>query len=206
VLLFVVYAVIVWYFAMVYRRRWPGFLAVALGLVGMLVINHLHTRFSDFMRNSISKPVMQVLLYAETALVPAVGLYIALLPRGRMSGRCPHCGRDLTDVDTAASACPGCAAKFPVEMNDGCCGRCRYNLAGMEEAEGVCPECGTPFYPHRQPPPWIWSGVERGAKGRGAHPFSSLGDDVSSGGPVPMKDASAAPPPPEGSGQEHQQR
>src|SRR5438552_1653403 len=100
---------------MVYRRRWPGFLAVALGLVGMLVINHLHTRFSDFMRNSISKPVMQVLLYAETALVPAVGLYIALLPRGRMSGRCAHCGRDLRDVDAAASACPACAEKFPVE-------------------------------------------------------------------------------------------
>lgn len=106
---FVLYAIAVWWFAAVYRRRWPGFLAVALGLAGLLGVNYLHVRLNDWTDGAILLPVLQHMMYPYTALVVGAGFYAACLPRRMPQGFCAACGYDLKGLPhTRVPVCPEC--------------------------------------------------------------------------------------------------
>lgn len=106
---FVLYAIAVWWFAAVYRRRWPAFLAVGLGLIGLLLVNYLHTRLYVWTEGAILLPVLRHLMYPYTALVVGAGLYAACLPRRMPDGTCAACGYNLQGLPhTRVPVCPEC--------------------------------------------------------------------------------------------------
>lgn len=109
-ILFAVYAAAVWYLACRWRRRWPGFAipviaaTLAAALAGPLGSVGERTGLVPF----------RVLLFAEAALVGGIGLFIASLPRTRITGGlCFHCGYDLKGLAAAAHLCPECGTHFP---------------------------------------------------------------------------------------------
>ncbi len=114
-MIFVVYAAIVWYAACRWRRRWPSFAAVTLGLFGMYAILQTYSLISEWTGIRIVGSMVRALLYPFTALLGLVGYYVACLPRS-----------------------PGEGSLVP-------CTACGYDLVGMEEIERlICPECGSP--------------------------------------------------------------
>jgi hypothetical protein len=109
VFFFVLYAVAIWYMAARWRRQWGSFLAIALGLLGLLLVAHAHYRLSVWSNGRIYLPVLQVLLYPYTVLVVGLGLYIAFLPRRAIPWEhCPGCEYDLRGLDAPVTLCPEC--------------------------------------------------------------------------------------------------
>jgi hypothetical protein len=112
---FVVYAVVIWYAAARFRRQWESFAWVAGGLAGLLLVAWLHTKLSDWTDGRIFLPVLRSLLYPYTALVVAVGLFIACLPVGRVKVDCPTCDYDLRGLEDEVNSCPECGTPFMME-------------------------------------------------------------------------------------------
>lgn len=109
---FVGYALVVWYFAAKHRRAWGGVLAVVLGVLGLVLINYLHWRASEWVAarsapdaEGVMLPVLRSLMYPYTALVGGVGAFIVSLPR-RYTVGCSRCGYDLVGLDVRV--CPEC--------------------------------------------------------------------------------------------------
>jgi 4-amino-4-deoxy-L-arabinose transferase-like glycosyltransferase len=110
-LAFVVYAFAVWYAAARWRRRWPSFAWVALGLVGLLLIAYLHYWLNIWTHGAIYLPVLRSILYPYTILVVIVGVYIACLPRTRPGETsCTSCKYDLAGL-TMPAVCPECGTR-----------------------------------------------------------------------------------------------
>lgn len=109
---FIGYALLVWYFAARFRRRWGGFAAAALGLAGLGIIAYLHWRLCVWSDGKIYLPVLQSILYPYAVMVFAVGMFVASLPRTRGEGRgpwCPRCQYNLHGL-SEATVCPECGA------------------------------------------------------------------------------------------------
>lgn len=109
---FVLYAVLVWYFAVRWRRRWESFAAVGAGLVGLIVVGYFHLRLNEWSDGQIYLPVMQVLLYPYTLLVAGVGLYIACLPTAVGPMQCVSCRYDLRGLERGTEHCPECGTVY----------------------------------------------------------------------------------------------
>lgn len=114
-LLFVAFAVLVWYGAFSGRRRAGGFAAIAAGLLILLTINALHLHVAQAFGYERFVPVFRVLLYPYIVMVTAVGLFLVFLPidlpRGEL--HCRACRYDLSDLKlevTTGSPCPECGA------------------------------------------------------------------------------------------------
>jgi len=107
--LFVVYALAIWYGALRWRRRWPGFVTVFLGMLGLLLLVDFHTWLNYQLGDRLNLAVVRGLLYPYTGLVAAVGLFIAVLPRAAPPGHCQRCCYDLSGLDLEeAPSCPEC--------------------------------------------------------------------------------------------------
>lgn len=111
---FVVYAVLVWYAAAKWRRRWPSFAWVALGVIGLVGLAYLHYWMNIWTHGKIYLPVLRSILYPYIVLVGVVGAYIACLPRtipGQV--RCSVCRYDLAGLRLPA-VCPECGTRHSV--------------------------------------------------------------------------------------------
>jgi len=108
VILPVVYAVLVWYAAMRFRRQWTGLAVLAVAMLLLAGLNHAmggeHGRWSGRGAN-----ILLILLWPYTALVGGCGLFIFCLPR-RPPGEyhCDHCFYDFKGLDPAFLRCPEC--------------------------------------------------------------------------------------------------
>lgn len=114
-LLFVFFAVLVWYGAFTGRRRLGGIAALAAGIVVLLAINAVHYRVAQIFGYEHLVPVFRVILYPYIALVGAVGLFMVWLPielpRGEL--HCRACMYDLSDLKVevmGGDPCPECGA------------------------------------------------------------------------------------------------
>lgn len=105
---FAAYAMLVWYAAAKWRRRWESFAWVGAGLAGLVLVAWLHYCLNDWTHGRIYLRVLQIFLYPYTALVGAVGVYIACLPRRPAESRCFTCDYDMTGLDRADVVCPEC--------------------------------------------------------------------------------------------------
>jgi hypothetical protein len=107
-LLFVLYAVLVWYGAVKWRHNWRGFAWVGGGILGVLMVIKFHTMLNGWTRQEIYLPVLQTLLWSYLLLVGSVGLFVACIPHARGPWCCEKCGYDLTGVPGFADVCPEC--------------------------------------------------------------------------------------------------
>lgn len=131
--LFVGYAMIVWVLAARHRRRLGGFLVVTLGLMGLFVLNYLHGVLSDYTNGQIHLPVLRSIMYPYTALVFAVGLFIACIPRTSGAG-CGWCGYSLHGLSPRLGIfmCPECGGHTPVQAAYRRSGADRPDLRGSD--------------------------------------------------------------------------
>lgn len=102
------YAVLVWYAALRWRRRWESFAWVLAGILGLVLVALLHIQLSRWTRGGIYLPVLQCLLYPYAALVGGIGLYLACLPRRVVAAQCLRCQYDLAGLAGEAEQCPEC--------------------------------------------------------------------------------------------------
>src|SRR3954471_20492259 len=114
---FVVYAVLIWAAAARWRRQWESFAWIAAGLAGLLLVAWFHNKLSEWTDGRIFLPVLRSLLYPYTALVVAVGLFIACLPAGlhHRACLCPRCDYALRGLEDEASSCPECGTPFMIQ-------------------------------------------------------------------------------------------
>ncbi|MBX3364770.1 MAG: hypothetical protein KF866_08405 [Phycisphaeraceae bacterium] len=117
--LFTGYAMLVWALAAIWRRRWGGFAAVALGTLGLIAMIRFHAHMGEVTEGRIFVPVLQHLLVVYTGLVAFLGVFIACMPRRRPRSACQRCGYDLTGMTTSQRVCPECAAPLPKVMASG---------------------------------------------------------------------------------------
>lgn len=108
-IVFVVYAVVAWYFAARHRRSWRGVLVVCLTAAGLGLVAYGHWRLNVWTHGRIYFRVLQGLLYPYAALVLLMAGFIVSLPRPgrRMAPACARCRYDLTGL-VAGSHCPEC--------------------------------------------------------------------------------------------------
>ncbi len=114
-LLFVFFAVLVWYGSFQGRRRLGGLAALAGGLFVLLMVNAVHFRIAQIFEYEELVPVFRVLLYPYIVMVMCVGLFLVTLPidlpRGEIN--CKACRYDLTDLKQEVldgDPCPECGA------------------------------------------------------------------------------------------------
>jgi hypothetical protein len=106
----VVYAVLVWSIAMHWRRRWPAFVAVAVGVIALLLLYSLvHAwdgAFPPHYRHIF------LLFWPYTILIGLMGFYIACLPRRAQEHECQKCCYDLRGLNPKGLSCPECGETF----------------------------------------------------------------------------------------------
>lgn len=131
--LFVGYAMLVWVFAARFRRRLGGFVAVGLGLAGLVGLNYLHWLLSEWTHGRIYLPVLRSIMYPYTAMVFVVGLFIACLPRVSSAG-CAHCGYSLHGLAPRLGVftCPECGGRTRVQAAYRRSGADRADLTGSD--------------------------------------------------------------------------
>ncbi len=133
---FLGYALLIWIPAARFRREWLGFAIVLLGALGLVGISLAHFELRR-MDPSWFIQGMQVLLYPYTAMVTAVGLFIAALPR-TFKGGCPWCAYSLTGLPLTQRECPECG----LDLNPDRCPVCHTTLCEESRRTFTCASCG----------------------------------------------------------------
>ena len=109
VLLFPIYAVVIWALAMHWRRRWPAFAIVACGTALLVGAVRLCMRL-DLL--PATAKIFYELLWPYILLLGGMGTYIACLPRRAREHECQRCHYDLRGLDPLALTCPECGAEW----------------------------------------------------------------------------------------------
>lgn len=103
-ILFAVYAVIIWYLALRFRRRWQAFAIVPIASISVYVLVPLmrHVNVADI--------GLYILLGAEAVVILIVGLFIAILPRPPAHPHCHYCKYDMRGLQGRGpdQRCPEC--------------------------------------------------------------------------------------------------
>jgi hypothetical protein len=115
-MIFVIYAAIVWWLAAKWRRTWRSFVVVTVGVLFILAIAKGHDRLAVFTGFRFVGVMVNALLYPYVILLGLMGYYIAVIPRPVGEGAhkpCRHCGYDLVGAEEFASTlCPECGADW----------------------------------------------------------------------------------------------
>lgn len=120
-MVFVIYAAMVWWLAAKWRRTWLSFAAVTAGVLFVLALARGQEWFGVVTGIRLVNTMVNALLYPYVVLLGLMGYYIAVLPRPLGEG-----------------------AHKP-------CRNCGYDLVGAEEFEStLCPECGVDWRPARE--------------------------------------------------------
>lgn len=129
VVLFSIYAVVVWFAAARYRRRWGSVAAVGAGVAGLVLVAMFHIQLARWTNGRIFLPALQLMLYPYTALVALVGAYLSCLPRIIPPTACASCEYDLRGLQRRE--CPECGREMPEVQ--------RSLVAGLPTAKGPGP-------------------------------------------------------------------
>lgn len=142
----IVYAVMTWYLAMRWRRRWLSFAAVACS-VGLLCALGMALRAGELewigvegsVAGTLRLHVIEAFLWPYTALVLSLGIFICCIRRTAPSeAHCPRCHYDLAALDPEGLVCPECGAPQPYR-----CMACGCDLGGRDPVGLACPDCST---------------------------------------------------------------
>jgi hypothetical protein len=146
VILFLFYAVLVWFFCFRWRRQWMGLVAVSAGVACVFLMSMMvHSISRWFQRAGLGTGadvrLFDYLLMVEAGVVGVVGLFIVFLPRERVETPCRRCGYELAGLEVANPTCPECGLAYAaVRVRRGRCVGCGRRA---EAAAGVswCVEC-----------------------------------------------------------------
>lgn len=142
-MLFPAYALVVWYFAMKWRRMWRGFAAVALGTLGVHFVAMAYMKIGLILGMSRVESML-LLLYPFAAIVAVVGLYLALLPRAAHEA-CRQCGYSLHGLEERARdgliICPECGCRHAIAQ-DANCTQCGSEVRPHGRDDWLCSGCG----------------------------------------------------------------
>ena len=107
------YALLVWFFCLRFRRRWIGFVCAIAGASSVLLVIPVAGRLLRLIGSDEEPRVLSLLIYGEAMIVLVVGLYVAMLPRRDRSNRCPYCEYDLSGHSAEQPPlCPECGVPF----------------------------------------------------------------------------------------------
>jgi hypothetical protein len=109
-LLFPLYAALVWYGCYRYRRQFLGFAVYIAGVLGLITLAYLDVRLMRWFFNTDASPGLLFLLCAEAGLVALVGGFVVCSPRTRSVIPCRDCGYELSGLDDPNPRCPSPAA------------------------------------------------------------------------------------------------
>lgn len=109
-LIFPIFAVIVWALAMHWRRQWPSFAIVSLALALLLAMLKIFDAWHEHL------PPMALILYEllwpYIGLTAAIGYYICVLPRPPTEMQCRRCRYDLSGLNHTRLNCPECGTPW----------------------------------------------------------------------------------------------
>lgn len=110
-ILFAVYAVVVWFLAMRWRRTFLGFVVpIAAVLLAVAVTGLLRIWLIE-----VAYVQLSLLMWAEAIIVGGIGLFIACLPRRPQGQYCPWCWYDTRGLGSDIKICPECGGAIATE-------------------------------------------------------------------------------------------
>lgn len=142
-MLFVVYAALVWWAALAWRRRWLGFGAVVLGVLGVWFVARFYVWIGGLLGIERTDSFM-ILLAPFGVIVGVLGLYIACLPVRRESA-CRKCGYSLIGLEPEKGLliCPECGTRHAFSAGDSLpCSSCGGETRPHGHRDWVCSRCG----------------------------------------------------------------
>lgn len=142
-MLFVVYAVLVWWAALAWRRRWLGFASVGLGVLGVWFLARFYLFVGGLLGVTRTDSFM-ILVVPFGVIVGVLGLYIACLPV-RREGACRRCGYSLIGLEPDAEmlVCPECGARHAFGAGDSLpCTSCGGATKPHGHRDWLCTACG----------------------------------------------------------------
>lgn len=144
-MLFPAYALVVWFFAMKWRRMWRGFAAVAVGTLGVHFVATLYIKIGLMLGMSRVESML-LLLYPFAAIVAVVGLYLAMLPRVAHEA-CRRCGYSLHGLEERSNdsiiVCPECGCRHAMVAKDETnCSQCGGMVRPHGRDDWLCVDCG----------------------------------------------------------------
>lgn len=107
-ILFVVYAVFIWYVSFRYRRSLAGIGVFFAGLAGIALVGGFHYQLNEWTGGKIYLPVLQILLYPYAGLVAFISAYLWIMPRRPAENHCVSCGYSLRGLELDQPTCPEC--------------------------------------------------------------------------------------------------
>lgn len=111
--LFPIYAFLVWYACLRWRRQVMGVAVLALGIMAILLLAQLDITIRQALHVPDNGPLFRFMLYAEGLMVGLVGvLLVALPPRRAAIVPCRRCGYELQGLEEANPTCPECGTIF----------------------------------------------------------------------------------------------
>ena len=138
-ILFPTFAILIWWPAAVYRRRWPSFAFVTLGVTVLATLGLFHAYLGRVTNYSIFVPVFQSIWIPYAVMVGLIGYLIALMPRSYSGSVCRSCGYP-DDGLSPSMLCPECGRKRVNPPIDGDCALCGFDLRDLPR-QGECPKC-----------------------------------------------------------------
>lgn len=132
-ILFLVYALFVWYLCFKHRRQWLGVLCLICALTFVAILGRLYESVIDWARASGNHlfdgrsdgRMFNFLLVLESGIILVVGVFLLCLPRITASLPCRKCGYELSGLDESNPTCPECGLLFAARKPTACpvCGK-----------------------------------------------------------------------------------
>lgn len=117
-LLFPLYAAIVWYGCYRFRRQFLGYAAFAAGVLGIVLLLWLDIRLTRWLLNQHPAPGLLMMLSAEGCIVFLIGGYLVMTPRERAAMPCRRCAYELAGLDDHDPRCPECGLERAAKRGD----------------------------------------------------------------------------------------
>ncbi len=113
-LIFPLFAVLVWYGCFRYRRSLRGLAALVLGLAGITVLAWFDITLARLFGSSFGPSLFMLLLIGEGSIIAMVGVFLLAQPRERAQLPCRACGYELLGLELANPRCPECGLAHAV--------------------------------------------------------------------------------------------
>jgi RNA polymerase subunit RPABC4/transcription elongation factor Spt4 len=143
-ILFPIYAVVIWYLCFRWRRHWIGWACLVLGLAGVGLLGWAHRMLNTaIFADEVNPLLFQILLVAEAALVLVMGGFSVTLPVEVADVPCRRCRYDLAGLEVDNPTCPECGMQHAArKVRRRACRVCSAEMFVGSGENPQCPACG----------------------------------------------------------------